>query len=416
MHRIYVDEIRASSNTPTDVIGYLTSNLARFLLAPGTRQQEGLGPPNLPENSGDANVILVWNPRLALSPMIAPSFVLPLTWVESYNDCARLPKGVGTVADQVREALGIRDWGLALSPALDGVDLRNLEFNCGSIWAPLAAALLVAKSGGEPKPQVLSTGAWSGRGIEKISDIPLKVAAVEATFPANANIKPILFVPKLNESEALACASNRLTILAYPMGQVALTSLRKHLAELEAPPQTGALIGRRIEYVNREYLPYPKRQEYYNSHLIDSIADRVRESAPAPLRAVSRLVIGLGKQPELPLMLLKAIRPAEVLVLHTEDTSEHLPALDNQLKSWGGRLFSRPISLRDFKGAVQWTTDWLEEAGELEAVVDITAGNKIMTACVVLAAKSSGARRAYLSHDYDHGTQVFGSEQLHLVE
>lgn len=421
MHCVKFAEINRPNLSPDEARDFLTAPLARFLLTAEARRlvgRAGLAAPVLPTSAGSASVLLVWKPNSVPLGVFAPSFVLPLNWKKGEEDSRFLPDGIAPIAESVRKVLGIDGWGLWPSTAIPEVNLRDLTFDCGSIWAPLATSLYIAAHGGEPSPHVFATGSWSAGGIDQVRDIPQKVEAVLSVSTSPGTTKPVLFVPKLNESEALSCAGDRLTVLPYPLGEGDVSKcLETHLAELEAPPAKTAPFQRRIEYSNRSYLSHPQRQKYYLDRLIDSIAESVRESTPTSLVGPVRLAIGLGKQPVLPLMILKALRPVEALVLYTEDTKEHLHRLEQQLIATGGKPQPQIISLETFGEVVQTTEYWLRSGAEgTTSAVDITVGTKLMTACVVLAAERTGTRAIYLEHDYHAGTQVFGSEKLVLVE
>ncbi len=151
--------------------------------------------PRLPQGCGDCWVILV-NERPDRLPLLRPGRVLPLHWAKAAEHDARLPAGLLQVAEQVLDQLRGEDvkgiWRLRVPTEdfLQSHDLSALDGSYGSVWAPLAAGLLLAASQGKPDPAVWSSGAWlAGKGTQPIDELEAKLA-VAAEFGAESFFLP----------------------------------------------------------------------------------------------------------------------------------------------------------------------------------------------------------------------------------
>jgi hypothetical protein len=161
------------------------ADLASWVLPPPKRARLGVTPPRLPCEPGAAVVLFrtldsIGGTRPPAG--LARAFGLPFRWRSGENDSRHLPRAMHELAERVRTSLDVTDrWGLGLDdPYHARYDLSKFPVGAESGWAPLAAALLVARDGGRPDPTVFATGKWTGSGIGDVAGIPEKVEAAIA--------------------------------------------------------------------------------------------------------------------------------------------------------------------------------------------------------------------------------------------
>ena len=376
--------------------------------------------PTLPDRRGSTQGILVFGDELP-GEVYAWGFALPLHWVEGTDDSHRLPAGLRAVAEQVRATLGAGGWGLHLAPELGDVDLSRLRFECPSLWAPLTAGLQVAVVGGVPRPWVHASGAWRGGGVESVGDVEAKVEAVAALCDGlDEGNEPVLFVPRANEQAALGAVRDRFCIRAYPRGNPSVhESLRAHLAELESQPERlPDNLQQRLEYANRRHIvrAWNLRRQYYRRCLLDDLAEGIAAARESAL-TVSRLAISLSKQPELGLLVVKALSPAAVLVVHTRETVAYVEGFRAGLSDREIDIVDTSFSLGRARECLRFLRRWMSSEPDSERrAVDITGGTKPMTAALLVAARAVGAKVLYLTHEYEHDAPVYGTESIEALD
>jgi hypothetical protein len=396
---------------PTDFAGRISaaddifSGLAPWVLSAGARAKAGLSAPSIPDARGSVVALCVWTGEMkgpVEQKVLAPAFALPLLWVERKSDSPRLPEGFAAVADGVRQALEIHDWGLDLAEDLDGLDLSGFAFDSASAWASLAAGLYLAANGGTPRTDVFATGVWNGKGVESVDGIEYKI---EAVLDLVAEKKPTLFVPSANYDQADKHAAERADIVAFPPGEsIAYKSLREGLlVMLAVPPATTDSLEARCAYANQDFLmaAFAKRREYYRGNLVLDLAARIAEKRKGEPR-VDRLVLGLSLSWELAVLLIAAIRPRQALLLCTVESNNHIAAVKDKLTH--DCTIEPPVLLtRDGEEkACEEVAKWLSPLGSdccrPTTAVEITSGTKEMTTVLVIAAQRAKAQLLYLSH------------------
>ncbi len=411
LDRQWLARCAADSGTARD---YLGCQLARWLLTPAARRRERLEPPIPPDRHGSVTPIIVLHRDLCAQGVLARACALPMQWRRQATDSPQLPGDMRAQAAAARGALDIQDWGLDLPEELVGLDLSALRFDARSAWATLAAGLYVAAHGGQPRREIFATGAWAGKGIESVRDIPAKLRAVRDLGLAGTQ----LFVPAANHEPARAAAESDLRIHPYPFGdRDPLRSLREHLAILAAPPPVLAdNLQARAEYANR-YLPRgPARQRYYMHALVDGLAKRLAASLQGQV-PVNRLTLNVGRNWELCVLLCKAFSPRRVLLVCTPQTAPFAPSIEGGLGPCAPR-FDPPAVLEwsAMGNAVARISAWLEQEPDPRArAVELTPGKKEMTAATLVAGQRSGARIYYLDHDTRHGLALYHTERLRLL-
>lgn len=407
---------------------YLGERLAPWLLTAAARADAMCPPPFFAVENGAVWPIFVWSPgrrrdrsHHEVPPVYARAFLLPLRWERSVADASALPSGLPELAGEVRRVVagGADQWGLRLGRALEGaVDLAPLSIDATSAFAPLTAALLVALNGGEPQPHVFATGGWSTGGITPVGGVADKVqACIDALAhdPSDPNTGT-LFVPAENWREAEAATKGRVEIRSYPVAAIDLPSaLDDHLAMLHAPPGHTWSLQARLGYSNLPYVAASPRsqvrRDYYLSHLLDDLAERLKEKSPAA--KPERLALAVSFNYEVAALVGRATEAAHVLALHTADTAECAEKVQAILQQNGASVSLRPIVAGSEQETLPGLVSWLD--GCQTGAVDITGGTKAMTALLIRAAQRAKATVLYLDHEIVHNRPRIGSETLRVL-
>ncbi|MDI7268123.1 MAG: CRISPR-associated endonuclease Cas1 [Myxococcota bacterium] len=402
---IDLEELSIEGRLPERASEYLGPDLAAWMLPPEARRSLGIAPPRLPCACGAA-VVLFCNamrgPCASPLPGLASGFGLPFSWREGCPDSDALPDGMPAVAESVRRALGIDSWGLGMDECLAHYDLSALPMGCESAWAPLAAALLVAREGGHPKPAVFATGRWQGRGIESVDGMAEKIEAAVA-LPGETD-RPVLWAPAGNYDEASRLAAGRCDVKAFPAGIVsrqerpAVAAISGYLLDLDSPPDVAAPLEHCLNWANREWVmtDHPLRQDYYRTHLVVRLADRLRREFPLPPPPVGRLAVGLGFNYELATLVIRALRPARVRLVPTRDSRSLAAPLLASVADLGVEVETADdVSSADPAGSgrvAEALAAWLRDAPPgTGSAVDITGGTVASPSRAHLRQKASTA-------------------------
>lgn len=417
--------------TPESALDFLGPSLASCLLTSAARKQIGITAPILPERSGVALCLLVMNPQLTsykeLEPIfrvIARSFILPVQWSKGRGHATGLPPGFSDLADNLLKVLNLEGWRLQLPEEFGTCDLEWLRCSTESLWAPLAASLILAEKGGQPSRRVLATGRWAQNEMAAIRGVDEKIAAILQAFPPDGSAgKPILFVPKGNFEAAKLYAGDAVEIKSYPANQTVLAkALAEHLRELSIPPdRLTHRLKVRLAYANSDYIvpDEPRRVAYYLSNLVGDLAIRLRRKYLTGKPPVRRLVLVVSKHYELCILLLTMFRPEHIAILYTKPCGEDEGSekyLD-EIRSRGFRF--DPIEV--IPGSEDETIDacvaWLLREPEAEArAIEVTSGTKPMSLALAAAALRCNARIFYLDHLFRAGKPIFGTETLRHLD
>lgn len=355
--------------------------------------------------------------------VLARGLIWPLRWVEGQEHDARLPAKLCALADAVRVKVGVSArWGLTWGPGIDA-DLRGLDeaMSWGSAWTTLAAGLIVASQGGRPDVQVVATAAYDVARDEAVGvkGIEAKLGALAAV--ARHQVAPfVVFVAASNVEQAREVVERRgwdkvMQVEAYPVRSSVAddrwswrTVLQPHLDRLAVPPDDPSKL---VRWINDASLSFTKREAYY-MEIVDELAARLRAECGARIGDVSALLVAVGDRNfNQAALLTLALRPARVIIVHNDKSEGQASAMRAWLRDVHGwspeRSESAPLSEPPTLAEVELLCGALDE----DAVVDITAGTRLMLWAMTEAGRRGGARRTYISHK-NPGRVRYGEERL----
>ena len=383
-------------------------------------------PPVVPLEKGATGAFLVWDQTqlgTALKGVFQPAFYLPLCWKDGVPDSPRLPASLTAIAQSIRTTLAkeskgdtarqaaINSFGLHPADRLVDVDLSVIPLAVESAWAPLAAGLIVALYGGKPSDGVFATGAWND-GISEVQGIKAKIEAAIALAGVGVHV----FVPVANFEEAKSCAGKRASVRDLPSGQASASeSLLPYLLALAAPPSKAtALLPERCNYANQDFVIADRRarSSYYQRELLADLADELAEKSGSSF-GVRRLALGLSLNWDVDALLIRALKPSEVLLLGSRESIGLVMALQENLKDHPYINVGPPLELTDSNAAFccDEIAAWLEK-DSLATAVDITAATKDMSSVLLIAARRSNARVLYLRHKTRGPAPLYGTGSL----
>jgi len=316
------------------------------------------------------------------------------------------------MADRVVKALRHPGWGLVLQKEVSYADLSGLNCDVDSAWAPLASSLEVTAQGGRIDPHLFATGCWDGY-MAPVAGVAAKVHALTRSIPAEVNAT--IFVPGENVDEARTASDGRLRIRSYKRthsqgaSEDTVVCMHEHLALLEVPPMAGSALEERLAYSNRAYLlRSPKRDQYYRSHLLPDLAERVRK---ALVVRPTRVAFSMGKTSVLPSLLLRALSPCQARVLVTSQTAESFASLEKEISDcqMEALAYSTECEVTLVEEIARWLSGPEQSGG---GAVEITGGTKAMTAVLIAAAQRAQASIYYLRHETIRRAPKYGTERL----
>ena len=412
MEVIRLSALRDCLGSRDAMLALLGAPLASLVLRPdhpvGLRPRLGLC-------VGGCSAVLTLDDRLR-GGCLAEAFLLPVRWRQGQKNSRRLPLGLGAVALEVRAMLGHEEWGLGLDPGIDYADFSELPCEFASAWMPLAAGLEVAVNGGAAQPTVFASGRWIvGQGPAEVDRVEEKITAIDAAVPTRERV--VVFVPEGNRAEARRSAPNRVDVRAYPTDRLDLRAcLAAHLATLHVPPGRETNLNERLAYANQDYVRTSERRaQYYLTHLVDDLAERLRPDliSPAPLRVA--FAIGTGPAP-LANLLVRAVRGARVGIIRSVEAEEAFQAL---LEQGGSVCQIEPFEYSPSKEErlVEALADWLSREPREECrAVEITGGTKAMSAVLIAAAQRTRANILYMRHETANHGPLFGTETITTLD
>jgi hypothetical protein len=231
----------------------------------------------------------------------------------------------------------------------------------------------------------------------------------------------VFFVPAQNFDQAASASVDNVEVRPYPaMESRWARALEAHLRALDIPPsRTRSNLRERLSYANREYVrASPKtRREFHATHLCEELAARLRQrSLPV---SVNRLVTALSFSYELAAMVISALAPERVRLLVSPETCDLVEKVGKTVDGAVDPTRIETVALEAGReqAAMESCCEWLSQETRAEArAVDITAGTKLATAALIEAANRTGARVYYLSHQFERGAPIFGTEKIRCVE
>lgn len=306
--------------------GYCRWWLQEEILARHLRQElQELPAPtlaDLPTRPGGCWIVMV-NPAQSDYPYLRPVFLVPLVWQRGgQQQESRLPSPLRQLAERIRQETRLTGWQLGFpdNQEFQNTDLRKLDdWTWDSGWAALTAGLLLADAGIRPKPQVWASAVLDSQGhLKPISNPREKIAYAQELGATH------FFLPDTQ----LDTVQRDL-----PSGRISLASidkrtetdkpasiLKSYLQELRFKPSpTDSFEERRQFYMQPFQWNGEDRIEYYRSHLLNDVAQRVRDLLPPELqKGPTQLVSIVSGSPELVWLTAKAIQATQCLLLCTE--------------------------------------------------------------------------------------------------
>lgn len=370
--------------------------------------------------------------------VLLPGFALPVLWetdTGSGHD-ARLPATLRQEADAVLSALALDDatgeaWRLTLAPELGPhLDLSALALSCRSAWTSLAAALIVARRGGESAPHVLGTGSFErSRGVEAVEGIHNKLDTVQTlmergVFALQDSQKPVVFMPTTQLAEVNGSSyEDVLELHAYPADQkLPEKILAAHLAALDAPPDATAALPERLAWANRTYIAADssRRGAFYRRALRDDIAQKLKDQEDRPRFDVPPILVAAPSLKNTDLLYLAAqvFEPSKILCVWrpSGDDDKKRSQLNELAVLQNTPHTIEKIPENDPEAMQRWVATLIEkhDDGRTPWVLDITGGDKLMSALMLaVGARLGRAHPVYIEKDSIEAVNqpLFGSER-----
>lgn len=408
--------------TPSTIIQFLGRNIARFLLRESDREKENLPPPRIESLPGTAPCIFVRDDTLPT--VLDDSFILPFIWKKNTTDSSGIPQGMTELLDDIRVLTKSPEWGLHFPASAGNVDLSRLPVKADSCWAPLVAALGVAKNGGYADPNVFSTGCWKKDQLVQVDHIGHKIIAIKklVVFGQGPASKPVLFVPYDNALEARRFANDDIDIVPYPPQEETYDKiLSEHYRRLHVPPlRNSSDLEERIVYANASYVRShgDKRRDYYLTHLVHDLAERLRnEHVPDHCKKIRRLVLCLSHSFELSLLVLLSLQPekAKIIVTTDEKNSPGTNKYFMAIKKFFHHIEPKELEMGREELCINDCVRWLSEVPPESQAVEITAGTKPMSTALIAVAQKSRAHVLYLNHRFQN-TALCGDEEIRSID
>jgi hypothetical protein len=368
--------------------------------------------PVLPDSPGSCWILYAC-PRGHL-PLFRPAFLLPLRWRQGPDHSAALPANVRALAEQIVRQVDRPGWALDLSPqdGIDCLDLRAVDFDCGSGWAALAGGLLTLLDGGRPRPDVWATAAWdSDGGVAWVGEL-----AAKFNWARHCGVRS-LFIPQVQVSELPAAEGCE--IQGLPAGlRSPRETLRDYLIVLDVPPDTNAPRQQRAAYYLRHPVEHPLIVSYYQDHLLGEIIARCQDQLAAdwPGWRPTHLVTIVSGSPDLVVLSARVLAVADCLLLHTKQYAASAAEAAEALRGFGVTpLLARFDDNDRMAGDMHRQVSRFAPPGtEGNLVFDLTPGTKLMTLTLERLARQHWRRGwlIYLRHQMDHRRQVPFTEKL----
>lgn len=387
--------------------------LAPWLMQPEHR----LVQPQLLDRVGAVHLLLVARRPDETQAVLAPGFVLPCLWCAGGLEPSRLPQKLVALSRRVAELAKVPGFTLQLDPRLEPMDLGGLEVEVESCFAPLYAALVLASLGAQPAPGVFATGQeLDGSTLGAVQGIEAKLGAVHALRLERA----VVFVPAGNlqrAREVVRQLDASIDVRPYPVSEPSLArTMAPHLAQLDVPPQRlPDNLQVRLDWANRDYrLFLPERTDFYLEHLVHDLAARLAEDPCVARWPVRSLALAVSFNWSLVVLLVHALRPQRLLLLHSPETERHQASIERAISGVPSVLQHVEVVEPGESSALELLEPWLAEQGR--SAVEVTGGTKAMSVLLTVAAQRSGAELLYLRHEVRNGRFLFGTESFRALD
>ncbi|MER3417395.1 MAG: hypothetical protein C4297_14470 [Gemmataceae bacterium] len=375
--------------------------------------------PELPIEHGGCWIVLVQSQRRFAA--LRDSFLLPLCWCRGEAHSVGLPDPLRQLAEDVLRVTGVTQrWGLQLSRAagLAGMDIRMLDMpvSFDSGWVSLAAGLLLAMNDEQPDPKVWATGAWK-RGIAPVDHLDAKIRLAE-----RYGVK-YFFVP--SEQMDHVAARHTVQVRGLQMGVADVRqALEWYLVELGLPPPVPTpgdeqAFARCVAYYLRRPRPDPHTTQFYRSHLVPCIVERLRAQVQHDYAGWSptHLVTIVSDNPEVSSITAQALAVEQCLLLYDRKMpqgKERLAYLRQSLDAAGVRWHvAEFVNDEQMQAHIQpAVTRFVQDVVPNRVAFDMTPGTKFMTLSLAELAPP-GTWKVYIWHELTSGRPYPGSERLH---
>jgi hypothetical protein len=372
-------------------------------------------------------------------PYLKPAFALPLMWKAGVAHAEGLPDSLKRLAEEIRLAVSPDQfWGLQDNLGVP-CDLRELwhfqkqDSNAfDSLWATLAASLLLTIQGGMLNPTLFATAAWdASQGICKVNGLEGKIATV---YDLGGKT---LFVPKSNEQEASdinkKTAQDRncqpSDILKIEVLECGNTHIKQVLRPILAahqnyPPDQSEPLDLRCNYYQCQVeLGVKEANQYYQTYLQEELAEECRKRGiqdldENSLANLDSLVSFVSFNPEGALFVISTLRPRHTLLFYTKETEKHIPQVEEKIKKYNGVaekiLFEDKNSVAEDQRLTEKICSFVEQHGATKTVVDVTPGPKDFSAFTIMAVNANLTPLLYLCHYWNNATRSFaaGKERI----
>ncbi len=379
--------------------------LGPWLLRPEHRPSA----PQLLDRVGAVHLLLVAHPPTGTEAVLAPGFVLPCIWSAGRPSSGVLPAKLVTLSRRVADLAEIGGFTLQLDPRLEGMDPSGLEVELDSCFAPLYAALVLASHGAQPAPGVFATGQeMDGGGVGTIQGIEAKLGAIADLGLERA----VVFVPAGNLQAAREVVSDSgasLDVHPYPVTEPSLErTMAPHLAALDVPPQRSPdNLQARLDWANRSYRLFrPERRSFYLERLVRDLAARLAEDPRVAGAPVDSLALAVSLDHSLAVLLVHALRPRRLFLLHSPQTYGRRRQLGDAIRDVVATPQHHVAEEPSEHAVLTRLTAWLRAPGR--SAVEVTGGTKAASVLLTVAAQRAGAEVLYLKHrPNEYGTESF---------
>lgn len=394
----------------------------------------GNGFPKLPGEAGSV-ILLFANKGETAIPGLGEGILLPVEWRPGEHS-TRLPRGILEVADDVRTRLEdathtdpeARRFGLHL-PRWIEADISELGLQGGSIFVPLAAALVAARTG-RGRPLVFSTGSWdtTRNRIGSVEGYEQKIGAIArlaSCVPQHASSDWLLFVPE-DDLEKATTGDLASPVALHPIrsrgpyegGQLKdhlLRSLSDLLSAYAVAPNGADELDVHIQYFNRPDVQANKESAF--KHYAAFMARKLGEESmfegevldPPQGRPLAMSFNPNNKS--LTLLTLHALKPSRILFLFSDDdqTRERFGVfITREFDLSGVEIDSSAVKAGEHRALIariaEFLTPLVSSGKTSTGMVEITGGLSMHKALLTLAASASGAR--IVNVDQNDGSRI----------
>ena len=366
--------------------------------------------------------------------VLSPGLPLPLQWGEGPHS-ALLPPSLLKLADDVASVIDAGEGkagslGLQPAPQLQLTEETSLADDLmeevGSAWGTLAAGWLSAAQGLYQSSDIWASVAWNG-GLARVDGLAEKISAAPAWGVRRFFVHWSQWDDALKVCERLGDGT---ALAVEPLGRQQDRQPRQAIADLvsalsdepAAPdwnrPDAEAQFEQCRYY--HSLLRVPKTDDFYRTHLLDTLVDRLRERLLARypdmenVQSTWFVTICSGNR-NLAALSARAVNAKRTLLLHTKDIRGH--GLADECAALIGRDrcdqhgFDEEHSVEQIPEIVR---NRVADAPPSQVILDLKPGSKRMTYAMTLAAPK-GSLLLNIETQFKDGAHVPGTENPELL-